>query len=98
MMGTINKGAPMPRFFFDVREGPRFVPDEDGLELPDVDAAEHEAAEAAASFERDMLSKGDVRDVSVEVRNEHGQRVITVTVTMQVERVAPPPVPPFVRA
>ena len=34
----------MPRFYFDVREGPQFVPDDEGLELSDVDAAEREAA------------------------------------------------------
>ena len=55
----------MPRFF-DVREGTRFAPDDEGLEFPDLDAAECEAAEAAAA-----------------VRNEHGQRVLTVAVSMR---------------
>jgi hypothetical protein len=35
--------------------------------------------------------KGDAREVTVEVRNEHRQRVLTITVSMQVERVEPPP-------
>ncbi len=53
----------MPRFYFDVREGSRFAPDEDGLEFPDLEGAEREAAEAAASIGRDLLPKGDARDV-----------------------------------
>ena len=82
----------MPRFFFDVREGVAFVVDDDGLELPDIDAAEHAAAEAAASIGRDLLPKGNARSVTVEVRNQHGQRIITATVTLALDRVDPEPV------
>lgn len=84
----------MPRYFFDIREGARFLPDEDGLELPDLDAAEREAAESAASIGRDLLPKGDARDVTIEVKNEHRQRVVTVTVSMHLDRVSPEPSPP----
>ena len=69
-------------------------PDEDGLEFPDLDAAEREAAEATASIGRDLLPKGDAREVTIEVRNEHRQRVLTITVSMHLERVHPPPAPP----
>ena len=37
----------MPRFFFNFREAMRFEPDEEGLELPDLDAAYLEAFETA---------------------------------------------------
>ena len=84
----------MPRFSFDIREGARFVPDDEGVEFPGLDAAEREAAEAAASIGRDMLPRGDAREVTIEVRNEHRKRVLTVTVAMHVERVAPPPSAP----
>jgi len=84
----------VPRFYFDLREGPRFIPDDEGLEFADLDAAEREAAEAAAEIGRDKLPKGGVRDVTVEVRNEHGQRVLTVTISMHIDRVAPPPLAP----
>ena len=84
----------MPLFYFDTREGPRFIPDEEGMELPSLDAAEREAAETAAEMGRDRLPSGDSRDVTVEVRNEHGQRVLTVRVSMEIDRVAPPPVAP----
>ena len=47
---------------------------------------------------RDRLPRGDSRDVTVEVRNERGQRVLTVRVSMEIDRVAPPPVAPLARA
>ena len=83
----------MLRYFFDVREGVRFVEDEDGIELPDIGAAEREAAESAASIGRDLLPKGTARCITVEVRNEHGQRLVTATVTLALDRVDPEPSP-----
>ncbi len=75
----------MPRFYFDSREGSRFIPDDEGLEFPDLDAAE---------MGRDRLPTGDTRDITIEVRNEHGQRVLTVRVMMEIDRVDPSPEPP----
>ena len=48
----------MPRFYFDVREGTSFTPDEEGLEFGNLDAAEREAATTAAEIRRDSLPKG----------------------------------------
>ena len=88
----------MPVFYFDVREGVHFVPDDRGLEFPDIAAAEREAAEAAASIGRDSLPKGRARSVTVEVRNQYGQRIITATVTLAVDRVDPEPAAPGLMA
>jgi hypothetical protein len=85
----------MPVFYFDVREDTRFAPDEEGTNLPDIDAAEEEAAEVAALIGRDKLPSRNTRSVIVEVRNEYGQRVLTVTVTLDIDRVEPPPTPPI---
>ncbi len=84
----------MSRFYFDVREGARFTPDDEGLEFASLDAAEREAATAAAEIGRDRLPKGDAREVTVELRNEHRQRVLTVMVSMEINRVDPEPEPP----
>ncbi len=83
----------MPRFYFDVREGAKFSPDDGGLEFDDLDAAERAAAELAAEIGRDRLPKGEARAVTVELRNEHRQRVLTIKVSMEVDRVEPPPQP-----
>jgi hypothetical protein len=65
-----------------------------GEELQGLDAAEHEAAVLAATLGRDRLPDPGTRKVIVEVRNEYGQRVLTVTAPMEVERVEPEPTPP----
>jgi hypothetical protein len=81
----------MPRFYFDVREGQLFVEDRDGLEFPDIDTAEQEEIQAAASIGKERLPRGDTRDVTVEVRNERRQRVVTVRVELHIDRVHPAP-------
>ena len=85
----------MPRFHFDSREGSRFALDDEGLEFPDIDTAEHAAATAAAGIGRDLLPDPEFRDITIEVRNEHRQRVCTVTLTMHIERVHPSPEAPI---
>lgn len=47
----------MPRFYFDVREGASFTPDNGGLEFDSLDGAERAAAELAADLGRDRLPK-----------------------------------------
>ena len=84
----------MSRYYFDIREGTRFVPDEVGLEFGDLNAAERAAAEIAAEIGRKVLPKGDAREVTVEVRNEHCQRVLTATASLAIHRVDPQTQPP----
>jgi hypothetical protein len=71
----------MPRFYFDVREGTRFVSDEGGIEFDSLDAAEHHAAQTAAETGHDQLPSSDASEIIVQVRNEHKQWVVTVTVS-----------------
>jgi hypothetical protein len=80
----------VPRFYFDVREGASFTPDNEGLEFDNLDAAERAAAELAAEIGRDWLPKGETRVVTVELRDERRQRVLTVRVSMEIDRVDPP--------
>jgi hypothetical protein len=80
----------MPKYH-DIREKSRFVPDEEGMDLPDLHAAEREAAELAASIGRDRLPSSESRAIIVEVRNEHRQRVMTVTASLDIVRVRPRP-------
>jgi hypothetical protein len=81
----------MPKYYFDIREKGRFVPDEEGTDLPDFEAAEREAAELAASIGRDRLPSSENRAIIVEVKNQHRQRVMTVTVSLDIVRVKPRP-------
>jgi hypothetical protein len=80
----------MPRYYFDIREGPEFHPDQNGQDLPDLETAEREAAVLAASIGSYVLPKRRIPSVVVEVRNEDGQRVATVTLSLSLERAEPP--------
>jgi hypothetical protein len=83
----------MSRFYFDFREDGTFFEDRDGSDCPDLNAAGIEAAKSAALIGRDKLSNivgaATRRSVTVEVRNEHSQRVLTVTVSIVIERIEP---------
>ena len=76
----------MPRFYFDVREDGKFIPDEEGLELESVDVAEHKAAVSAADIGRSQLPHGKIREITVEVKDENGFGLITATVSLAVRR------------
>jgi hypothetical protein len=77
----------MPQFYLDVREGLCFWPDDEGSEFADLDAAEHEATVTAISIGRELLRDGSERAVTVEVRDDQGQRVTGVTLTVTDETV-----------
>jgi hypothetical protein len=77
----------MPRFFFDFYEGPRLIPDHDGLELDSLDAAEHEAMQTAAQLGRDWLTRK--REVSLAVRDDQRRLVLAVSLELTVERPVP---------
>jgi hypothetical protein len=60
----------MPRFHFDIRNGPHFIPDEEGLELSDLDAAKLEAANSLADLARDTKPDGHDTAITIEVRQD----------------------------
>jgi len=80
----------MPRYDFNRYEGPRFIPNDEGWALDDLDATERKTAEFDAQIGWDPLPKRDDRNVTTEVRTERGQRRLTETVSMHVDRVEPP--------
>jgi hypothetical protein len=78
----------VPRFYFDVREGNGFTRDDIGVEFDTLDAAKFAAATAAAEMGPDRLPKGDAREVTIEVKDENGFLLLTVTVAMTVRETA----------
>jgi hypothetical protein len=64
----------MKRYYFDMRDGDGFAPDEEGLELPDIEAAREEAALSLADMARDAvrISRRNARLMQIEVRNDNG--------------------------
>ena len=84
----------MPRFYFDLLLGSDFSRDEVGYEIDSLHAAEIEAMRTAAELTRDRLLKmqsATPDDIRIEVTDEHRQPVLTVTVSIQVERAGPMP-------
>lgn len=66
----------MPRFYFQT-PGTYAEPD-DGLEMDDADTACREAYVAVAAMLQDVAAHGGAM-ISMEVRDEHGQRACRVT-------------------
>jgi hypothetical protein len=84
-MTTGLRLQPMPRFFFDVRQGDRLTSDMEGEELRDIEAAEREADLAAIHLAKELLSPSRSK-LFIEVRDEQGQKIFRAMVTSHVER------------
>ena len=79
----------MPRFYFDLLLGSYVHVDPDGHEIQSLLAAETEVLRSAGELARDQLLKQHSptpEDIRVEVRDEHRQPVVTVTVSIRVDR------------
>ncbi len=81
----------MARYYLDIRDGEQLVHGDEGSEFASLDAAVQGAVTSAGEIGRNLLAKGNTSDIVIEVRNEHGQRVLTVTASMKIERHDPPP-------
>lgn len=68
----------MPRFYFHYRTDDELIPDIDGSELPDLEAAEHNAAALAkAIVERAASTGGDTRvPRSIEITDASGEELL----------------------
>lgn len=76
----------MPRFYFDVLDGDSLTRDDTGLEFPNLDAAEDEAARAIADIARDSLPKCRGSELCVRVRDADGRLALIVTLSMTTRR------------
>ena len=75
----------MPRFFFDTYDGDFFAPDNEGQDLEGIEAAKLQAQEALPDMASDKLPDGDQRVFIVSVRDEAGQVVLRVSLTLVTE-------------
>jgi len=79
----------MPHFYFDLFVGSAFNRDEVGSEIDSLHVAEIEARRSAGQLTRQRLlavQSETSEDIRIEVKDEHRQPVLTVTVSIQVER------------
>jgi hypothetical protein len=75
----------MPRFFFDIADGPKSETDDEGLEFPDLKAARESALETLGEIARDELPDGDRRDFKISIRDESGQILLKALLALRVE-------------
>jgi hypothetical protein len=65
----------MRRYYFDLVDGGHVSIDEEGLELPDVGAAQEEAAFALAALARELRSSAPqigITEIAIDVRDNAG--------------------------
>jgi hypothetical protein len=70
----------LPRYYFHYRTDDELIRDTDGSELPDLDAAEHNAAELGkAIVDRAASTGGDLRAPrSIEITDDRGEELLYV--------------------
>ena len=78
----------MPRYYFDIRQGDDFAPDDEGLELSSLQAVQEEAARSLADMARDAVRNkfdGAGHRMAIEVRDDNGP-VLQVKFTFEIDR------------
>jgi len=78
----------MPLFYFDIRDGERFVPDEDGLEFPTINEARDDASRTLGQMMKEAMPDGHHHDMAVEVRGDNKRPLLKVQITFDVEALA----------
>ncbi len=77
----------MKRYYFDVRDGDALSRDEEGMELPDIEAVQEVAVRALADMARDRAEAGSglARALAIEVRDDN-RPVMRARFTFDIER------------
>jgi hypothetical protein len=73
----------MARYFLDTRDNDAIIVDDEGVELPDLDAVKVQAARSLAELALDVLPGSIRRKLGVDVRDEAGQPVIVTELTFE---------------
>ena len=82
---------PMARFYFDLRDGDEFAPDEEGVELPGIREAREEASRTLGAMSKDAMPDGQHRNMAIEVRSSDKRPLLKVAITFEVEPLAEDP-------
>jgi hypothetical protein len=76
----------MPLFYFDIRDGEDFIPDDVGLNYPDVESARDAAAVALADMAKDVLPGPLVHEMAVEVRDSAKDPLLRAALRFEIQR------------
>jgi len=70
-MGWKSQGEPARCDIFDIRDD-QLVPDEEGMILPDIGAAQEEATRTLTDLVREAMRAESAGGMTIEVRSQHG--------------------------
>jgi hypothetical protein len=73
----------MPQYFFDTRDGPELLRDEEGLELDGIQQAK-EAARGLLDLARDLIPGSESRDLAIEVRDGRNVPLLRAALSFEV--------------
>lgn len=77
--------VPVPCYFLDTYNGDRFLPDDEGIELENLEAAKATASWGLVNMAEDELPNGDQWAFVVRVRYEAGTVVLQAALSLVVE-------------
>ncbi|MGX4804856.1 DUF6894 family protein [Bradyrhizobium guangdongense] len=74
----------MPKYFFDLQDPSGRIVDDEGTELPSLDAARNEARQTIGEAARSLMARGADGRIVVQVRDQNG---LLLTVRAEFETV-----------
>jgi hypothetical protein len=74
----------MPRYFFDTRDGPELLRDEEGLELDGIQHARNEATRALVDLARDVIPGPERGELAIEVRDRLNVPLLRAALSFEV--------------
>ena len=84
----LGQNLAMPRYYFDTHDAEWQHRDEEGLELPGLDAVQAEVMRALPEMARSVIrGDGNRREISADVRDEAGRLVYTARLSLDGRRV-----------
>jgi hypothetical protein len=78
----------MARYFFDWRDNENFDEDDEGTDLPDLEAVKVEASRSLLERAHEILPGRDRHTLSIEVRDESGRPLLSIVLILEVRVLA----------
>ena len=75
----------MPRYYFDIVDGETVIQDPKGLELENIERVKAKAQQILTQVAEVTFSNADRRDLVAIIRDEAGQTVLRITLSLVTE-------------
>jgi hypothetical protein len=75
----------MPRYYFDIVDGETAIQDPEGLELENIERVKAKAQKILTQVAEAPFSNADRRDLVAIIRDEAGQTVLRITLSLVTE-------------